>query len=65
MGFKSPKRPRQPKEAPPPPTIDEAVLGENESRRLLARRGRLSTILTGPRGLTRLGTVASKQLLGE
>lgn len=38
-------KPKAPPEAPPPPTVNEAAMAQDQSDRLRKRRGRSSTIL--------------------
>jgi hypothetical protein len=72
MGFLRPKMPALP---PPPPAPEpvEPELSDEEKARLKAeqdaierrRRGRKSTILTGPLGIQETKEEALKTLLGE
>lgn len=72
MGFLMPKAPAPPPPPPPPappPAYDDAArqaevaAQQMEIRR--KRKGRSSTILTGPQGLTEQETLQKKTLLGE
>ena len=72
MGFMKPKAVQMP--APPPPvpvpTIDQAsVVAEQQSEELRNRKGRASTILSGPNTQYRGGEAsvqtAAKALLGS
>ena len=72
MGFLMPKAPAPPPPPPPPappPAYDDKARAEEvasqqaEIRR--KRKGRSSTILTGPEGLTEEETLQKKTLLGE
>lgn len=67
--FKSPKisRPAAVPAAPPTDDSDPALEAarEEERRRNALRRGRASTILTGPQGLAGTAPVQKKTLLGQ
>ena len=66
----SPKMPALPP-APEPPKAPEltaeekAKIAEDERKREMKRKGRKSTILTGPLGVEEEATVEKKTLLGE
>ena len=61
----SPSIPKPPAPPPPPPTpIDPSVLEARRRARGRGRRGRLSTILTGPQGLQNRGSISQATLLG-
>ena len=66
----SPKMPAPPPVQPlpePPELTDEekAKIAEDERKREMKRKGRKSTILTGPLGVEEEATVEKKTLLGE
>lgn len=65
MCFKKLKIPAPPPPAPAPETTDKDVVaaGDKERRRLAARYGRQSTILTGPQGASGAASM-QKTLLG-
>lgn len=78
MCFGKPKVPKvrsAPQAAPPPPAApntppqpnEEEILAQQDEfrRRLRGRRGRSSTILTGPQGLGAPGPSVGKTLLGQ
>jgi hypothetical protein len=64
--FRKPQAPATPTivQAPPPPTIDQAITDRNQNDRMLRRRGRAATMLTGPEGAG-VPQTATKQLLGQ
>lgn len=58
--------PVQPLPEPPELTDEEkAKIAEDERKREMKRKGRKSTILTGPLGVEEEATVQKKTLLGE
>ena len=66
----SPKMPAPPpvQPLPEPPELseeDKARIAEDERKREMKRKGRRSTILTGPLGIEEEATVEKKTLLGE
>ena len=66
----SPKMPAPPpvQPLPEPPELsdeDKARIAEDERKREMKRKGRRSTILTGPLGVEEEATVEKKTLLGE
>jgi hypothetical protein len=66
----SPKMPALPPAPEPPkaPELTEAEkskIAEDERKREMKRKGRKSTILTGPLGVEEEATVEKKTLLGE
>ena len=66
----SPKMPALPPVQPLPETPelseeDKARIAEDERKREMKRKGRKSTILTGPLGVEEEATVEKKTLLGE
>jgi hypothetical protein len=63
--FDSPKLPPPPAPPAPPPTIVEASQRQQQSDMLRRKRGRASTMLSGPTGTTASPTVATKTLLGQ
>jgi hypothetical protein len=67
MRSASPSSPPPPPPAPPPPTVTDPVVIQNEQRDAQRRkRGRASTILTGPQGdLSTPRTSATTALLGN
>ena len=74
VGPLAPKIPRMPPPPPPPeppeppPTRDDPRVNEEATalrKRRLARKGRKSTILTGPMGDTAKANIGKKTLLGS
>jgi len=66
----SPKMPPPPpvQPLPEPPELseeDKARIAEDERKREMKRKGRRSTILTGPLGVEEEATIEKKTLLGE
>ena len=66
----SPKMPTPPpvQPLPEPPELseeDKARIAEDERKREMKRKGRKSTILTGPLGVEEEATIEKKTLLGE
>ena len=66
----SPKMPPLPPVQPLPETPelseeDKARIAEDERKREMKRKGRKSTILTGPLGVEEEATIEKKTLLGE
>lgn len=66
----SPKMPALPPVQPLPETPelseeDKARIAEDERKREMKRKGRKSTILTGPLGVEEEATIEKKTLLGE
>ena len=66
----SPKMPAPPpvQPLPEPPELseeDKAKIAEDERKREMKRKGRKSTILTGPLGVEEEATIQKKTLLGE
>ena len=69
MGFmSSPSIPAPPPAPAPPPVDDSAELEaarQAERERQMKKRGRASTLLTGPQGLAGTAPVQKKTLLGQ
>lgn len=64
LGLSTPKPPASSiPEAPP--TIDEARMSAESRDEMLKRRGRRSTILTGPEGVASTGDARKTTLIGN
>lgn len=62
--FSAPKMPALPT-TPMAPTMSDAAKDQSQSDILAKRRGRATTLLTGPKGVTTQPTTAAKTLLGQ
>jgi len=68
MSFGGSSPPPAPPAPAPPPTIEDPAVKERaqaEKKRIRKMKGRKSTILTGPAGVTEEAIIGRKSLLGE
>ena len=63
--FSTPKVPAPPAPPPPPPTIDEGRAAAESRDQMLRRRGRRSTVLTGPEGVATPTATGKTTLIGS